>query len=82
MKEEKPITFTLEDMAGIEYLHDDALVIDTLIGNYKIRRILIDTESSANILYTTAYDQMKLGREALRKEGTRLTGFTGHEVFS
>lgn len=35
--EEKPITFTTKDMVGIEYPYDDALVINDLIGNYKIR---------------------------------------------
>ncbi|KAB1201111.1 hypothetical protein CJ030_MR0G005049 [Morella rubra] len=68
--EEKPITFTKKDIAGIEYPQDDTLVIDAMIGNYKIQRILIDTGSSADILYTTAYYQMKLGKEALRKEST------------
>lgn len=54
--EEKPITFTTKDMTGIEHPHDDALVIDAMIGNYKIQWILFDTESFIDILYINVYD--------------------------
>lgn len=80
--EGKPITFMTKDTTRIEYPHDDALVIEAMIGNYNIQRILIDTGSSADILYATAYDQMKLGREAIENGSTKLIGFTGHQVFT
>lgn len=52
-----------------------------MIGNYNIQRILIDIESSADSLYATTYDQMKLRREGIENISTRLTGFTSHQVF-
>lgn len=73
--------FTTEYMVSVNYLHDDSIVIAAMIGNYSICRILIDMGSSTDILYTTTYDQMKLGREKIIGMITPLTGFIGHQVY-
>ncbi|XP_058220284.1 uncharacterized protein LOC131330646 [Rhododendron vialii] len=62
-KEEIPTIFSEEDVKGIQIPHDDPLVITIVVANYLTRRVLIDSGSSADILYLHAYDQLKVGRE-------------------
>ena len=58
--DEQAITFTDEDASRIHHPHDDAIVITLLIANYSTRRVLVDNESSADILYYPAFQQMNL----------------------
>ncbi|XP_058189307.1 uncharacterized protein LOC131306895 [Rhododendron vialii] len=80
-KEEIPIIFSEEDLKGIQIPHDDPLVITIVIANYLTRRVLIDSGSSADILYLHAYDQLKVGRERLRPMASPLVGFAGTPVY-
>ncbi|KAI8559669.1 hypothetical protein RHMOL_Rhmol04G0191500 [Rhododendron molle] len=50
-KEEIPIIFSEEDTKGVQTPHDDSLVITIVVANYLTRRVLIDSGSSADILY-------------------------------
>ncbi|XP_058211619.1 uncharacterized protein LOC131323795 [Rhododendron vialii] len=70
-----------EDIKGTQVPHDDALVITIAVANYLIRRVLIDSGSSADILYLHAYDQLKVGRERLRPLISPLVGFAGTPVY-
>lgn len=54
------IGFLDEDYAGVSIPHTDALVVTLAIANHKIRRILVDNGSSANILYQTAFEHIKI----------------------
>ena len=51
-----------------------------LIADYTTRRVLIDNESSADILYYPAFQQMRLGRDQLRLMNSPLVGFGGMKV--
>ena len=44
------ITFCPEDGAHVQALHCDALVVEAVIDNYVVRRILIDEGSSINLI--------------------------------
>ena len=77
---EQVITFTNEDAARIYHPHDDAIVITLLITDYTTKRVLVDNGSSADILYYTAFQQMKLGRDQLRPMYSPLVGFSGTKV--
>lgn len=46
-----PIIFTEKDRMGVLYLHNDALVVTLLVTNYTTHMILIDNESSTNVLF-------------------------------
>ncbi|CAB4264420.1 unnamed protein product [Prunus armeniaca] len=41
------ISFTQRDLEGIQFPHNDALVVTLQIGNLKVMRVMIDGESSA-----------------------------------
>ena len=49
------ISFTPEDFEGIIFPHDDPLVITVRISNKNVHRVLVDSGSSANILFMDAF---------------------------
>ncbi|XP_028117734.1 uncharacterized protein LOC114315313 [Camellia sinensis] len=74
----EPVTFTATDCTGVCYLHDDPLIISALLSNYEVRRVLIDNDSSSDIIFLNAYRQLKIGKEKLSLLQTPLVGFTGN----
>ncbi|XP_075103602.1 uncharacterized protein LOC142178171 [Nicotiana tabacum] len=57
---EDDITFTEEDADGLLLLHNDALVISFNVLDFKIKRVLVDPGSSANIIQWRVLEQAKL----------------------
>ncbi|XP_030939705.1 uncharacterized protein LOC115964555 [Quercus lobata] len=77
---EQAITFMEDEAERIHHPHDDAIVITLLIADYTTRRVLVDNGSSANILYFSAFQQMRLGRDRLHPVNSPLVGFGGMKV--
>ncbi|KAL0320222.1 UNVERIFIED_CONTAM: hypothetical protein Sradi_5283700 [Sesamum radiatum] len=61
------IQFGRAERSGPQTIHNDAQVITTMLANYEVGRIFIDSGSSADILFGEAYDQMQLGDVSLEK---------------
>lgn len=76
------ISFSDEDYEGVLLPHTDALVVTLAIANHKIHRILVDTGSSADIFFKSAFDLMKINRGKLVPVRYPLVGFTGEQVMS
>ncbi|XP_019252737.1 PREDICTED: uncharacterized protein LOC109231531 [Nicotiana attenuata] len=57
---EDDITFMEEDSDGLLLPHNDALVISLNVLDFKIRRVLVDPESSTNIIQWGVLEQAKL----------------------
>ncbi|GFZ10155.1 hypothetical protein Acr_21g0007540 [Actinidia rufa] len=57
--DQPPITFGSDDLRGLHLPHDDALVISAVIANFNVQRILIDSGSSADILFISAFEKDK-----------------------
>ena len=74
-KIEEPITFTEEDTQGVQFPHNDAVVVSLNIANYDVRRILVDNESSADILFYDAFSRMFALDDHLRTICSPLIGF-------
>ncbi len=74
------ISFSDEDLEGVETPHDDAVVISMIANKFDVKRVLVDNGSSANILYYHAYQKMGLPEGQLRKINAPLVGFTGDSV--
>ena len=53
-----------------------------IIEGYNIRRVLVDNESSADIIYIMAFQQMKLDLKHLKPFESPLVSFSGDHVFS
>ncbi|GFY87150.1 hypothetical protein Acr_05g0007890 [Actinidia rufa] len=76
--DQPPITFSSDDLRGLHLPHDDALVISAIIANFNVQRILIDSGSSADILFISAFEKMKIGLDKLHPFHTPLIGFGGN----
>lgn len=74
------ISFSEDDYEGICLCHNDALVVTLAIANHKIRRILVDNGSLADILFKSAFDLMKIDKGKLVLARYPLVGFTGEQV--
>ncbi|XP_070050096.1 uncharacterized protein [Nicotiana tomentosiformis] len=57
---EDDITFTKEDADGLLLPHNDTLVISLNVLDFKIKRVLVDLGSSANIIQWRVLEQAKL----------------------
>lgn len=74
------VSFGNEHCEGVQYLHDDALVVTLLVANYTTRRILIDNGSSANTIFWDAFTKMGINLGWLCLLPTPLKGFSGDAV--
>ncbi|XP_022846201.1 uncharacterized protein LOC111368940 [Olea europaea var. sylvestris] len=75
--ENKDISFGMDDLEGMAFSHDDALVISAIIANFEVKRILVDNGSGANVLSHEAFVQMGISSEQLKPVKTPLQGFGG-----
>ena len=74
------MSFSDEDKVGTLQPHDDALVF-TLIRVYDVKRVLVDQDSGAEIMYPDLYKELKLKPEDLACYKSPLIRFDGKIVF-
>ena len=74
-RENTVISFTNDEARRLIHPHTDALVVTLSVANGKVFRILIDTGSSTNILFISAFRQMILKGATTRLIKTLLYGF-------
>ena len=71
------LTFLSNDIQSIHYPHSDPLVVMLTIANYAVKRVLVDTGSSSDILFTVAFDHLGILRDQSRPMATPLVEFNG-----
>ncbi|GAV76545.1 hypothetical protein CFOL_v3_20018, partial [Cephalotus follicularis] len=74
------ISFSEADYEGVRLPHDDPVVVTLLVELFTMKRILIDSGSSTNILYKHAFDQLKIPTDQRRPVKTPLVGCAGEMV--
>ncbi|XP_074288725.1 uncharacterized protein LOC141613881 [Silene latifolia] len=78
-----PVTFDETDMeSGANATHDDALTITLSIGNCTVRKALVDTGSSVNLIMLETLKTMGFDKENLIKKSVPLVGFSGETAHS
>ncbi|GAV76265.1 LOW QUALITY PROTEIN: hypothetical protein CFOL_v3_19740, partial [Cephalotus follicularis] len=78
--DEEVITFLEADYEGVRLPHDDPVVVTLLVELFTMKRILIDSGSSADILYKHAFDQLRIPVDQLKPVKTPLVGFAGETI--
>ena len=52
------ISFSDDDMEGVQYLHENAVTITARICGFQVGNMMVDTRSSADVLFNHAYEKM------------------------
>ena len=73
--------FSEEDARSVKQPHDDPLVIMIMIEGFNTRRVLVDSGSSADIIYLPAFQQLKLDPKRLCPFESPLVSFSGDKVY-
>ena len=81
-RENTVISFTDDEARCLIHPHTDALVVTLSVANGKVFHILIDTGSSADILFFFAFRQMNVGGAKTKPIKTPLYGFGGERVYA
>ena len=72
--------FLKEDARGVKQPHDDPLVIMLMIKGFNTRKVLVDNESLADIIYLFAFWQLKVAPKRLHPFESLLVSFSGDKV--
>ena len=73
--------FSEEDAKGVKQPHNNLLVIMVMIEGFNTRRVLVDNGSSADIIYLSAFQQLKVDQKRLRPFDSPLVSFSGDKVY-
>ncbi|GFZ09869.1 hypothetical protein Acr_21g0004680 [Actinidia rufa] len=73
--ERECVTFSMADLERVQHPHSDPLVVQLRIGGYDVKRILVDTESSVEVMYYDLFKQLKIPQDQLKPARAPLVGF-------
>ncbi|CAN6933850.1 unnamed protein product [Brassica oleracea] len=71
------ISFTEEDAKGLDTPHNDPLVVELRIGDCEVTRILVDTGSSVDLIFSKTLQRMDVKDYELKTCKRPLTSFAG-----
>ena len=74
------LSFLEEDKIGTIQPHDDALLITLGIGDYDVKRVMVDGGSAAEVMYPDLYKGLELKPEDLTPYNSPLMSFDGKLV--
>lgn len=66
-QEETMISFSQDHMVHINIHYDDGLVIIAKVGGFNTKRILLDKESSTNIMFLDAIKSIGQSKKEIKK---------------
>ena len=74
------LSFSEEEEIGTTQSHDDALLITLRIGDYDVKRLMVDGGSVAEVMYLDLYKGLRLKPEDLMPYSSPLMSFDGKLV--
>ncbi|KAJ4959659.1 hypothetical protein NE237_019569 [Protea cynaroides] len=75
------IPFFDEDLLNVDLPHDDAMIITMVIDKTnKVKRVLVNTGSSGNILYYQTFKAMNINEKCIRSIAFALISFSGDTI--
>ena len=75
------MSFNEADARGVKQPHNDPLVNMLTIEGFNTKRILVGNDSSVDIIYLLAFQQLKLDPKRLRPFDSPLVSFSGDKVY-
>ena len=82
----RPISFSDADIMAVHFPHNDALIINIIIGNCRVSKVLVDEGSFVNILYGGAPNRMEgtqdITRAMITQTPSHQYGFGWYETYS
>ncbi|GFZ00952.1 hypothetical protein Acr_14g0005870 [Actinidia rufa] len=69
------VTFSRAELERVQHPHSNPLVVQLRIGGYDVKRILVDTGSSVEVMYYDLFKQLKIPQEQLKPARAPLVGF-------
>ena len=80
MENQLAMSFSEKDKVGTIQPHDDALVVTLKIGGYHVKRVMVDQDSGAEIMYLNLYNRLGLKPKDLTAYDSSLVSFDGKTV--
>ncbi|KFK22415.1 hypothetical protein AALP_AAs60104U000500 [Arabis alpina] len=77
-----PITFDEKDTEGLDQPHNDPLVINLIVYDFNVARILIDTGSSVYVIFKKTLERMKIDLSTIKGRPKPITGFSGETTMT
>ncbi|XP_073159043.1 uncharacterized protein [Henckelia pumila] len=74
------VAFSNLDLEALRGEHNDSLVISAIISNFWVKKILVDSGSSADIIFHNAFVKLGIDNASLTPVNTPLVGFAGEIV--
>ncbi|GAV58770.1 hypothetical protein CFOL_v3_02303, partial [Cephalotus follicularis] len=78
--DEEVISLSEVDYEGVRLPHNDSVVVTLQVALFTMKRILIDSGSSTDILYKHAFDQLRIPTNQFKPVKTPLVDFAGEIV--
>ncbi|CAA7020176.1 unnamed protein product [Microthlaspi erraticum] len=75
------ISFTDKDAGGLDTSHLDPLVVTLQIHDCVVAKILVDTESTVNLIFQETLDRMRVKESSIKPTSRPLPGFTAEQVY-
>jgi len=74
------LVFTKADLQDVTPHDNDPIVISLVTAGRKVHRVLVDQGSSADVMFLTSFNQLRLSMDQLRPYTGCLYGFAGNQV--
>ena len=74
------ISFSDSNLHDVQLPHNDPFVITLRIGNYDVKRVLVDQGSFAEVMYQELYEKLGLGKPDLSEFNSPVFGFSGEST--
>ncbi|KAK4411900.1 hypothetical protein Sango_0263000 [Sesamum angolense] len=74
------ILFGLQDLDPNRSQNNDTLVISATLSNFYVKKVLINSESSIDVIFYDSYVQLGIDNAQLRSINTPLTGFSSEMI--
>ncbi|XP_059627286.1 uncharacterized protein LOC132270098 [Cornus florida] len=75
------IGFGDEDLSRVQLPREDPLVINLLVANCLIKKVLVDLSSNANIITKAVFEQLEITPSSVKPTSNTLLGFDGTKVY-